>query len=376
MAGDRGSMRVGLAALAALAVLAWLLIGARAEARGLPKHFFGVDSIFVPEPVEFAQMRDSGAQVYRMSVLWREIEPQAPVELGGRTIRSYDFTGPDEEMRRAISGGLRPHVALIGSPAWVADDIRATPMRSEAGRKGWPHYVVAVLKRYGPAGSFWEENPELPKRPPVAYQVWNEQNSEVAYQPRADPVEYARMFRQAAKRIRSLAPEAQILPGGMFGTPQLDRSYYAWDFLDVFLRQPGVRPHLDAVAAHPYAPRMRGLRYQLRKFRQALRRAKLRRLPLQITEIGWSSEKRGGVLFNQGIKGQAKMTNKAMREFVKPKRRKRWRIERVLWFTWRDVTENEAHRSGCGFCQKMGLVGTDLQPKPAYRKWVRWAKRR
>jgi hypothetical protein len=375
MAGRRGSKRVGVVVLAALALLAWLLVPFRAEARGLPKHFFGVDSILVPEPAEFDQMRSSGVQTYRMSVTWRAIEPKPPLEIAGRTIRSYDFSGPDEEMRRVIAAGLRAHVALIGSPAWVADDIRATPMRSQAGRKGWPHYVGAVVKRYGPAGSFWEENPDLPRRPPIAYQVWNEQNSEVAYQPRANPVEYARMYRLAGKRIRNLAPKAQILPGGMFGTPQLDRSYYAWDFLDVFLREPGVRRHLDAVAAHPYAPAMRGLRYQLRKFRVAMRRAKLRRMPLQITEIGWSSEKPGGVLFNQGIKGQAKLTHKAMREFVKPKRRKRWKIERVLWFTWRDVTENEAHRSGCGFCEKMGLVRTDLKPKPAYRKWVRWAKR-
>ena len=35
-------------------------------------------------------------------------------------------------------------------------------------------YLRALVLRYGPAGSFWDQHPELPRRPQRDWQIWNE----------------------------------------------------------------------------------------------------------------------------------------------------------------------------------------------------------
>ncbi len=105
--------------------------------------------------------------------------------------------------------------------------------------------------------------------------------------------------------------------------------------------------------------------------RKTARKAGFGKLPLYITEIGWSSEKPNGNIFYKGVKGQASAAKRALRLFVKKQRQ--WHLKRILWFTWSDVTERQAIHSGCGFCQKTGLVNTDLSPKPALQSWRKYA---
>jgi hypothetical protein len=288
-------------------------------------------------------------------------------------VHSYRWTKTDAEMKMLLEAGLTPHMTLIGSPSWAAKTYATTPMRSKAGRRGWPGYVKAVAERYGPGGAFWAANPTLPRRFPDTYQVWNEPNSEIAYAPKADPAEYASLYKLAAKQIRAASPAAKIVPAGMFGTPQLSKSMYAWDFLERFLRVPKIGKYVDGIAVHPYAKGLRGVKYQIRKMRKAAHGAGFGKLPLYITEIGWSSEKPNGNIFFKGTKGQAKAVDSALKLLVKNQRR--WKIRRVLWFTWSDLTQHQTDVSGCGFCKETGLVDIHLKPKPALKSWRRWALR-
>ncbi len=361
-------------ALACLALLACAAMGAgRAEAKGLPAGFFGVDTARTPTAQAFHQMHANGVETFRIAIQWPEVERIAPINIGGQPIHSYDWRRPDAEMRMLVAAGLRPHVTLIGSPSWVAPTYATSPMRSAMGRRNWPAYVAAVLGRYGPNGSFWTDNPDLRRRPPDAYQIWNEPNSEIAYAPAADPQEYALMFRLAGKEIQARDPKAAILPGGMFGTPQLDKSLYAWTFLNRFLRQPEIGKYVDGIAVHPYANDVRGIKYQIRKVRKAAHDAHFGDLPLYVTEIGWSSQKPNGNIFFKGLKGQAKMTRKALALLIRNQRQ--WHLKRVLWFTWSDLTQQETYSSGCGFCRETGLVDANLKPKPALKSWRRYALR-
>lgn len=358
------------AALACTLALAAVALTAAAQARP-PDDFFGIDTVLSPSAGQFAQMANNGGEAFRIAVLWRNVEQRPPAEAAGRTLHSYDWGATDAEMGRMVTAGLQPHVSLIGSPAWVAESFATTPMRSDAGRRNWPDFVAAVVDRYGPRGSFWIENPGLPVIPPDVYQVWNEPNSQIAYAPAADPREYAKLFNLAGAEIRKRDPGATILPGGMFGTPQLPRSLYAWPFLRQFLAAPGVGEYVDGIAVHPYAKALRGVKYQVRRLRKAAHSAGFGKLPLYITEIGWSSERPNGNIFYRGLAGQAEAIERALGLLVR--KQDEWNLRRVLWFTWSDVTEHQAHVSGCGFCQKMGLVDTGLRPKPALASWRRYA---
>src|SRR2546429_540736 len=61
----------------------------------------------------------------------------------------------------------------LSAPAWARGDASsgASPPRDPA------DYVAslrALVARYGPAGSFWSENPSVPRRPLRTWQIWNE----------------------------------------------------------------------------------------------------------------------------------------------------------------------------------------------------------
>jgi hypothetical protein len=369
-AGGRAAARLA-ALIAGIAVGLGLLAPGPVSAK-IPEGFFGLDTVHQPSLEEFQQMKRNGGDAFRIQVLWRAVEPERPMDIYGQKVRTYDFSRSDAEMRNLVAAGLTPHVTLIGSPGWVGS-FATSPLQSKEGREGWPAYVAAVVKRYGPDGSFWRENPLLPVTPPDIYQIWNEPNSQIAYEPAANPREYAKLFKLAAFQIDRHDPRAKVIPGGMFGTPQLEDSLYAWPFIDKFLSVRGVPRYVDGVAVHPYAKGLRGVKYQVRKVRSTVFKAGFRKMPLYITELGWSSEEPNGNIFYKGVKGQAKAVKRALGLIMK--NRRKWRLKRVLWFTWSDVTRQQAWSSGCGFCQKMGLVNTDLAAKPALASWRKYAMR-
>ncbi len=106
--------------------------------------------------------------------------------------------------------------------------------------------------------------------------------------------------------------------------------------------------------------------------RKAAQQAGFGSLPLYITELGYSSEKPNGNVFYRG-KGQAKAVKKTLGLLVHNQRK--WHLKRVIWFTWSDLSHHASDVSGCGFCQKMGLVDKNLKPKPALKSWRHWALR-
>ena len=96
-----------------------------------------------------------------------------------------------------------------------------------------------------------------------------------------------------------------------------------------------------------------------------MRKAKDRRTPIWITEIGWSSERANHRLM-VGPKKQASRLRNAFRMLVK--NRRKYRIERILWYTWRDYPEQH-----CRWCNTAGLYGLDGTPKPALAEFKRFA---
>lgn len=368
--GEKTSVRAAKALALTGVIVLGLLLAAPASAK-VKRTFFGAATVVPPKPIELRGMVDTGVGVYRLPILWREVEPDAPQKplLGGPARNQYTFQRYDAELRDLVQAGLDAHVVLSGTPSWVGPSIHTTPWRSAKGRRHWPRFVAAVVDRYGAGGSFWRDNPDLRRRPPIAYQIWNEQNSGFYYAPEANPVEYSRLYVAAAEQIRARDSRAEIVSGGMFATPQRNDSTNSWSFLKRFLKERGVADHLDAVGIHPYAGSLQGVKFQMKTFRRILRKRDMRRMPLQVTEIGWSSampDER--TMFYQGLRGQAKLTKTSLKLLLNHVRR--WKVERILWFTWRDINRRKARELGCNFCPRMGLLRGNLKPKPAYRKFA------
>ena len=314
-----------------------------------------------PSVAEFEKMADGGARTVRVPMSW---DPSA----------SGPLVGEWERLDAAVEGSAREGLELL--PTLIGRRASATtPPEGPAERENWARFLDSAVKRYGPGGVFWQLNPNLPERPIRTWQIWNEQNSPTYWEPEPDPRAYADLVKLSASTIRGVDPGAKIVLGGMFGTPHagIDRDWYSWVFLRRVLDVPGIRPSFDAYALHPYARSMRGLAFQVRKGRKVIRRAGAKRKPLWITELGWStvtrSEDPSVPVPANGEAGQARKLRKAFK-FLEEKQR-RWRLRRVLWFSWRDGTVG----GGCAsWCDEMGLFRRDLTPKPAWRAFTRFAR--
>ncbi len=357
--------------LAALVVILAVALSAPAAAHArLPADFWGIDSVNDPSGQEFSLMHQTGVQIFRMPMSWRQIEPQAPTSAAGHEIHTYDWSVPDQLVARAAATGVDVQATLIDTPAWLSSDARNTPLRSDLGTRSWRAFAAAVVARYGRGGTFWAEHPQLPVDPPVGYQIWNEMNTIQRYRPRPDPAEYAKLLRIAGAEIRAHEPGAEILPGGMFGTPQTPVSFDAWTFMKKLLEQPGARRYVDAAAVHPYSPDLRGIRYQMNKMRHVLDKAGMQKTPIDVTELGWSSGKSDRFFFFKGPYGQKQMLKSSFKLLLQG--RKRWRLERIIWFSWRDVEKDQVP-AGCTYCSRFGLLRSDLDPKGSYTQYKRYA---
>ena len=362
----RADIRLLVLPIAALLAALLLVLPAGAESKQ-GKNFWGVH-VFEPAGAkDYAAMKKAGVGIVRAQIFWGLIEASPPNADGSR---NYNWAGIDALMGLASNSNMPIHGALYGTPSWLANDQAVAPIYSQRGRDAWRAFTRAVVNRYSRDGVFWKLHPELKVNPIRTYQIWNEQNSSARYKPAPDPQGYALLLELASKQIRAVDKRAEVMLGGMFGTPGVTGSIDAWDFLDKSYKIDGFKKSFDTVAAHPYSPDLRGVKYQMDEFRKALVRNGARNTPVAVTEIGWASGKpRETNFFYQGIRGQAKLLGKAFKLFLKNE--DKWNLKRILWHAWRDPSKPIFR---CGACDSLGLVDKKLKPKPAYATYKKYAK--
>jgi hypothetical protein len=210
-------------------------------------------------------------------------------------------------------------------------------------------------------------NPNLPRRPIRAWQIWNEPNSAAFYRPRPDVGAYGELLTLAASAIRAEDPGAEVLLAGLWRYRAAEREggIRGADFLERLYRQPGIEAAFDGIAIHPYAGAISGVKRQVRRMVGIARAAGDQDVGVWITELGWAS---GGPAhpFNRGPEGQAQRLEQAFRWFIR--HRARLNIRLVAWYAWRDLVRAEA---GGNWWAHAGLFrGHTLEPKPAWRSLV------
>jgi len=367
---------VAIAAIGACLALAGLLAPGIATAGPPPPPFaeyYGISPAMKLTTSEIAIVGRSKAGTLRYPFYWPSIEPDPPVEPDPGPLplptpppsESKQWEATDNLVGDAARRGLRVMPFVYGAPDWVAADPMRPPIDDAAARAAWQDLLTDLVNRYGPRGRFWAENDEIPKQPITDWQIANEPNSQMFWSPAPSPPEYADLLQLSSAAIRSADPGAAVVLAGMFGTPATGIS--AWDFLEALYQVPGSADSFDAYALHPYSPHLKGTKAQIELARDVLRRNGDRKLPLLISEIGWPTDGPAGYNFVKTPDEQKQLLAKAFRLFLKERRR--WNIERVIWYTWRD---NEV-QPNCSVCSYSGLFTRQLEPKPAWRKFVQFA---
>ena len=358
-------LAVVLIALAAFASVA-------SAAGTVPRTFWGVVPQETPTVEHFQRLKRGGIGSVRVPVPWSAIQTVA----GGKP----DWSGLDEAMKGAATAGLDVLPFIYGAPPWAVATSATIPSRppdtlpvkNATQRAAWTSFLTLAVQRYGPAGTFWAENPTVPFDPITSWQIWNEENF-FYFVAKPNPADYGQLVKISSNAIKAVDPTARIVLGGLFARPiqaqsktKPRKAFFATEFLEQMYRTtPGIKSKFDAVALHPYTGVYTSLTPEIEEVRASLRKSKDPTVPLWITELGWSSDLPGGPSdgFDKGPTGQAKQLTGAFT--LLRENRVKWHIERAYWFS----VDNQPNV--CNFCNGSGLFGPGFVPKKSWFAYVK-----
>ena len=362
-------MRPRLVLVALLGALS-LTLAPSGAAAGVPRDFWGVVAINDLSGGDVSRMGQAQVGTLRIHALWRDIEPNPG---------QFDFSYMDFVVGQAAANGIRVLPFAYGTPNWIDKDCtglsdsqceRVPPLATDAARAAWKQFLATLAGRYGPGGSFWQENPQIPALPIREWQIWNEPSSPTYWQPTPSSGAYAQLVKLSHAAITGVDPGARIVLGGLFGTPQGDLSSknVMWKFLGRVYRAHGIKHAFDAIALHPYSPNLEGIEFQVGKALAKLERNHDAKTEIMITEIGWGSDPpTGDKPLIKGLDGQRSLLEKSFR--LLQSNRRKWNIGGVVWYAWQDPG---FEIEGCSFCSSAGLFEEDGSAKPAWNSYVKF----
>jgi hypothetical protein len=335
-----------------------LLMAVPAATRAyLPPGFIGISPQSAGTAKDYKLMQEAGIYSVRLPLYWAGIEPQNPA------FSERHWDGFDREVRLAAEAGLEVFPFITASPKWVSARGIDVPVANAWQRRAWGSFVRAAVKRYGPGGSFWREEDELPYLPVRRWEIWNEENL-VTFATHPEPARFATLIRIAGRIIHREAPGSEVILGGLFGRPlQIPPNVASGDYLSRFYRTGNVKRYFDGVALHPYVADARAMGAQLANLRRIMRRHHDFGTPLYVTELGWGSAS-GPTRWQRGLWGQAYQLSKAFA--MLSANRLRWGVGGVWWFTWTD------EGGSCSFCGSAGLLTRGREAKPAWYRFNEW----
>jgi hypothetical protein len=323
----------------------------------LPPGFIGISPQNPGTPKDYKLMQEAGIYSVRFPLYWAVVEPESPAF----TERHWDSF--DREVRLAAEAGLEIFPFVTTTPKWVAPLGIDMPVQNAGQRRAWASFIRAAVERYGPGGSFWREEPELPYFPVRRWEIWNEENI-VTFSSRPEPKRFATLIRIAGRVIHTQAPGSRVILGGLFGRPlQIPPNVASGDYLSRFYRAGNVKTYFDGVGLHPYVADARAMGAQLKNLRRIMRHHHDFGTPLYVTELGWGSES-GPTRWQRGLWGQAYQLSKSFA--MLSANRERWDVGGVWWFTWSD------EGGSCVFCHSAGLLTAKREAKPAWYRFNEW----
>jgi polysaccharide biosynthesis protein PslG len=315
----------------------------------VPPNFVGVvtdgpvlENTAVSLDSEMGRMVRNGVQTTRTVFNWGQAQPYA----------SFDEVPPDQADRFRDEGGVPTDYSEIDRQMIAATAKRISVLPIVLVAPGWdarhpgnfnsppsdpgPYadFTGALVRRYGPGGSFWQEHPELPARPIRYWQIWNEPSLRPFWSDQPFAADYVQLLEQARTAIKTEDPKAKIVLAGL-----PNKSWISLE--DIY--QAGGRKLFDVVAFHPFTRDVGGVKTILERDRKTMKKYKDAHKPMWVTELSWTSSKgKTNVLFGneETEKGQAKKLRGAYTMLAKL--RGKLHIARVYWYTWlsRDMQDD------------------------------------
>jgi polysaccharide biosynthesis protein PslG len=286
-----------------------------------------------------ARQRAAGIELIRQPFSWTDF--------------AKDQSAYDGFVGAAARAGMRVLPVVLGpEPGTGAGRGGMTPPSSDA---AFAQFAVALVKRYGPRGSFWRANPSVPATPITSWQIWNEPNIPAFWAGGPDPAAYARLLVTASRAIRRTDPSAEIVTAGL-STSHMGIA--AARFLAGIYRA-GAKGSFDSVGIHSYAPTPRAV-VALADAAAAVIRRNGDDAKLWITEVGWGTGGKPGPL-TVSPPEQADYIASTVRDVRA--RKAALNLRGIVLFQWRDPKPYPGRRDIWPF--HAGLLDETGRPKPS-----------
>jgi hypothetical protein len=235
--------------------------------------------------IELARARALGVHWIREELPWASIE---------RSRGRYRWDRFDALMVAASLARLRVLPLLLGTPRWAGRGPFALPDDPAA----FGSFAAHAAARYGPGGAFWRVHPRLDgSLAPRWFELWNEPYYRAFSTTGVDPARYAAMVRRATVDGRAANRATRWLMAA--DLTYLDSAGRRHEWLPALVAaEPDLMRVIDGVAVHPYVFGAPGadddipLPFRFERtnaIADALTRLGAGRVPLWITEIGWST---------------------------------------------------------------------------------------
>lgn len=292
----------------------------------------------------------AGVGLIRQPFLWSRIETAPGV---------LDYSVYDDVVASAATAGLAVLPVLMDPPPWRSSGPPVAPgddMYPPASADAFAVLAGALVRRYGPGGSFWAMHPELPVVPIHSWQVWNEPNTAQFWATGPDPAAYTRLLRASAAAIRAADPTAEVVTAGLPETPgEMPVSTFLDGMYDA-----GARGSFDTLAIHPYARDPEGALDVLRAARGDLDRHGATQVPIWATEFGWASAGPASLVTTTEAAQATRIRDTIV---LMQRARSALRLRGFVVFRWRDPALNPGQRDSWPL--NTGLLRVDGSPKPA-----------
>jgi len=202
-----------------------------------------------------AKAKALGATHVRIDMWWHAIEPEKD---------RFEWELSDRVIKEITDAGLIPYPILCYNSNWSKDASPATPEEL----KYFGRYVRNIVERYG-------------DQVPV-FEVWNEPNIWMFWQPDPNPKDYFELLKVAYQEAKAVKPDVQMVGFALAGADV--------DFLKACYRL-GAADYTDGIAFHHYhaTDDEALMEKQIHDIRQLMKQFGDGDEPLIISESGFST---------------------------------------------------------------------------------------
>ncbi len=280
-------------------------------------------------------MREAGVGIVRMDFLWGDIEPR----YGERNFEKYDFI-----VDTLTAAGIEVLGVLSYHTDWASPQCAWNCPNADT--RYFVDYCRMVAEHFKDRVHYWE--------------IWNEPDSTVYWQPQDGLKQYTVLLRDSYQALKQVDPGCKVLNGGLAnGLVSVNKLYDngAQEYFDIF--------NIHAFET-PVAPGAinRVVSY-VKTVRKIMARNGDANKPLWITEIGCPGVRRGLRVDNWWMgENPTEAKQASWVHDVVTVLPKQPGVEKVFWAFFRDTDQH--WKNGTDY---FGLIRNNFNKKPAFRKF-------